>query len=210
MKEERKLSRRQREKMRHRREILQAALDLFAERGYHNVSMRDIAERAEFGVGTLYNFFQNKEDLYKALVMDQAERFHVALLKAIEEGRDEYEKILNFIHAKGQVFMAGTKAVRLYFAETRGASFNIKAGLETKIREMYEQFLQKLAAVFASGIDKGIFRKEDPYYLALALDSVTNAFLLRWLEDPQRHDYEKNIPVITSIFFEPVKLRKEG
>ena len=210
MKEERKLSRRQREKMRHRREILQAALDLFAERGYHNVSMRDIAERAEFGVGTLYNFFENKEDLYKALVMDQAERFHVALLKAIEEGRDEYEKILNFIHAKGQVFMAGTKAVRLYFAETRGASFNIKAGLETKIREMYEHFLHKLAAVFASGIEKGIFRKEDPYYLAVALDSVTNAFLFCWLQDPQRHDYGKNIPVMTSIFFDRVKLREEG
>jgi len=168
MKKERKLGRRQREKLRHRREILQAALDLFAERGYHNVSMHDIAERAEFGVGTLYN---------KALVMDHAERFHVTLREAIEEGRDEYEKVLNFIHAKGQVFMASTKAVRLYFAETRGASFNIKAGLETKIREMYEQFLQKLAAVFASGIDKGIFRKEDPYYLAVALEPSYSA---RW------------------------------
>ena len=210
MKKERKLGRRQREKLQHRREILQAALDLFAERGYHNVSMHDIAERAEFGVGTLYNFFENKEDLYKALVMEHAERFHVTVREAIEEGRDEYEKVLNFIHAKGQVFMASTKAVRLYFAETRGASFNIKAGLETKIREMYEQFLQKLAAVFASGIDKGIFRKEDPYYLAVALDSVTNAFLFCSLEDPQHHDYEKNIPVMTSIFFEPVKLREEG
>jgi len=52
-----KLPRREREKLRHRRQMLAAALDLFSEKGYHNVSMHEISKRAEFAIGTLYKFF---------------------------------------------------------------------------------------------------------------------------------------------------------
>ena len=195
-------SRRERERLRHRSEILQAALDLFSEKGYHNVSMHEIAEKAEFGVGTLYSFFENKEELYKTLMMEQAQRFHSALTRAIQSGRDEREKIMNYIRAKGEVFMAGAKAIRLYFAEAKGMSFNIKAGLDTDIRARYERFLQELSAVFESGIRKGLFRAESPYYLAVSLDALTNAFLFCWLDDPERHEYERNTSLIASFFFD--------
>ena len=54
---EQKLPRREREKLRQRQEIIAAALDLFSERGYHNVSMHEIARKAEFAIGTLRNNF---------------------------------------------------------------------------------------------------------------------------------------------------------
>ena len=69
---EENLPRREREKLRQRQEMLAAALDLFSEKGYHNVSMHEVAEKAEFAIGTLYKFFRNKEDLYKALIMEKA------------------------------------------------------------------------------------------------------------------------------------------
>ena len=78
------LSRREREKLWQRKEILAAALTLFSEKGYHNVSMHGIAKKAEFATGTLYKFFSNKEDLYKALVMGQADRFEESFLNVLE------------------------------------------------------------------------------------------------------------------------------
>ena len=48
------LPRREREKMRQRKEMLDAALDLFSEKGYHNASMQEIAHKSEFAIGTLY------------------------------------------------------------------------------------------------------------------------------------------------------------
>ena len=48
-----KLSRREREKIRHKEEILEAALMLFSEKGFQNVSMQEIAKASEFGIGTL-------------------------------------------------------------------------------------------------------------------------------------------------------------
>ena len=67
-----RLPRRERENLRQRGEILETALSLFSEKGYHNVSMQQIAKQAEFGVGTIYKFFANKQDLYKILIMETA------------------------------------------------------------------------------------------------------------------------------------------
>lgn len=197
-----KLSRREREKLRQRQGMLAVALELFSEKGYHNVSMHEIAEKAEFAIGTLYKFFKNKEDLYKNLVLEQADRFHEAVTKAIEKPDDEIEKLRNYVRAKGEIFSANVSMIRLYFAETRGASFNIMAGLDSEIREQYGGFLQNLATVFESGIKRKGFKKiTDPYHLAVALDSITNAFLFLWLETPERHPYPEDPDVILNILF---------
>jgi len=55
-----KLSRKEREKLWRRGQILETALDLFSENEYHNVSMREIARKAEFATGTLYKFFKRE------------------------------------------------------------------------------------------------------------------------------------------------------
>ena len=182
--------------------MLAVALELFSERGYHNVSMHEIAEKAEFAIGTLYKFFKNKEDLYKSLIVEQADRFHEALTKAIGETDDEIEKLRNYVKTKGAVFMENVPVIRLYFAETRGASFNIKAGLDSEIRERYGQFLHTLAPVFERGMKKKRFHKiAEPYQLAVALDSLCNAFLFLWLEDPENHTYPEDPDIILNILF---------
>jgi len=195
-----KIPRREREKLRQREEMLFAALELFSEKGYHNVAMGEIAEKAEFAIGTLYKFFRNKEDLYKSLILEQAEKFDRELTLAITEPKDEIEKLRNFVKVKGEVFSENISMIRLYFAETRGASFNIMAGLDSQIRKRYEQFLKALASVFENGIKKGRFKNiADPYYLAIALESITNAFLFLWLEAPEIHPYPKSPDTILNI-----------
>ncbi len=58
------LSRKQREMQTRKNEMILAAELLFAESGYENVTMEDIAKKAEFGRRTLYLYFKTKEDLY--------------------------------------------------------------------------------------------------------------------------------------------------
>jgi AcrR family transcriptional regulator len=50
--------------------IINAAIQLFAERPYHEVRMDDIAERAKVAKGTLHLHFKDKEDLYRALMLE--------------------------------------------------------------------------------------------------------------------------------------------
>lgn len=198
----RKLPRREREKLRQRQEMLTAALDLFSEKGYHNVSMQEISETAEFAIGTLYKFFQNKEDLYKAMVMEQSNRFEAAFLAAIEGPGDEIEKLRNFVRVRGDMCRNNLPFVRLFLAESKGASFNLKAGLDADLRRKVDAFLGKLALVFESGMKNRRFQKiADSYALAVALDSVIDAFLLLWIESPEHHPYPEDPDVILDIFF---------
>ena len=194
------LSRREREKLWQRQEMLTAAIGLFSEKGFHNVSMHEIAKSSEFAIGTLYKFFKNKEDLYRSIIVKQADTFHTALSRALNEEDGELEKLRNYVKIKGIVFMDNVSVVRLYFAETRGASFNIKAGLDIEIRQEYELLLQKLTGVFAAGLLKKRFQEiAEPYHLAVSLDSLTNAFLHLWLEAPEQHPYPDDPDVILNI-----------
>ena len=198
------LPRRDREKLRQRGEILDAALRLFSEKGYHNVSMHEIAKEAEFGIGTLYKFFHNKEELYKALIMEMAEKYHHALMQVLEQERNPLQAINRYIAVRRELFFDSLPVMRLYFAETRGASFNIKAGLDQDILKLYDEGIGLLASIFEKGIKDHVFRSLDPYYMALALDGTINTVLFQTMKDPARLPEEDNVSTAADIFFRGV------
>ncbi|NLJ27667.1 MAG: TetR/AcrR family transcriptional regulator [Deltaproteobacteria bacterium] len=203
------LPRREREKLRQRREILAAAYDLFSEKGYHGVSMHEIAKTAEFAIGTLYKLFQNKEDLYKALVLDQCDKFEETITHAIEEPDDEVEKLRNFIRTKRKSFHGNLPFIRLFLAECKGASFNINAGLDDELRKRHYTFLKKLTAIFESGIKNKRFKMiADPFHLAVALDSVLDAFFLLHLDMPEIHPDPEVTETILDIFLNGLVFRQ--
>ncbi len=195
-------SRREREKARKRQEILDVALELFTQKGYHNVTMHAIAEGAEFAVGTLYKFFRNKDDLYMALVLEKSKEFHDATNAALVGHTDEVERLRNYIKVKSALLSTQVPMIRLYFSEIYGESFNLMTELNTRIREHHRETLGILAAVFEAGMQRGYFRRSaDPHTLAIALDAITTAFLFRWLEDPQGCPYPEDPDVILDILF---------
>jgi AcrR family transcriptional regulator len=51
--------------------VEEAAIALFMEQGYHATSMRQIAERAGLALGGIYNHFASKEEIFKAIIIDQ-------------------------------------------------------------------------------------------------------------------------------------------
>jgi len=198
-----KLSRREREKLRQRQEMLAAALELFSQKGYHSVSMHEIAAQAEFAIGTLYNFFQNKEDLYRALVLEQCDKFETAIAQEMEKPGDEVEKLRNYVHTRTERFRSNLPFIRIFLAESRGVSFNFKTGLNEELRERYYNFLERLASIFDQGIKNKRFKNiTDPYYLAVALDSFLDASLLLWLDAPERFPYPENPDAVLDIFFQ--------
>jgi AcrR family transcriptional regulator len=201
-KEKMKHPRREREKARQRQEILEAALILFSEKGYHNVTMHEIAGEAEFAIGTLYKFFRNKEDLYRALLLEKANEFHETVRKAMEVPGDEVEKLLNHIRASGEVIRSNAPMIRLYFSELQGEGFDLVAGLEFKLRQQHDELLKALASIFDSGMRTNRFKRiADPYILAAALDGVIRAILFLWMESPEHHPFPEDPDVILNILF---------
>jgi AcrR family transcriptional regulator len=71
-------NRRQRRIAARRDQILEAASNLFAERGFHRTTTRDIAEAAEVSEGTLYNYFKDKDDLLMGIMSRLVEQQQIA------------------------------------------------------------------------------------------------------------------------------------
>ena len=197
---EKYLSRKEKERLWRRRHILSSALELFAEKGYHNISMHKIAKKAEVAIGTLYKVFRNKEDLYKALVTEMVTDYHQILTEILASDDDTLTVLRLYISAKANFFAEHITSLRFYFAETRGASFNIAAGLDGDMLKLYNELLERIEAVMKVGIKRNVLRRMDSYYMTISLEGLTNAFLFCWLENPERHSYEENIPVITEFF----------
>lgn len=200
------LSRRERRKLENREEILEAALQVFTEKGFHAASMKEIAEKADFATGTLYSFFESKEELYKELLLDQCVRIGRIFDAALREGADEYDTLFRFIHTKTRVYREYRHILELYNFGLRGGDVVLhQATHDADIRGLYDKLLQRLAEVFERGIKRGIFKAIDPYDLALAFEGITNTFIAHWKEHPEKISAEEKEEIVAKIFFEGVK-----
>ncbi len=194
------LPRRERENLRQRGEILDTALTLFSEKGYHNVSMQQIARQAEFGVGTIYKFFANKQDLYRVLIMETAEKWQSAVFQALEQERDPFQAIKNYVAIQRKLFFDNLPVVRLYYSETKGACFSMRPGFDQDLLKLRDERIKRLGSVFETGIKERVFRDLDPYYMSVALHGIIDAFLFRMVEDPERFRKSAKLSEATEIF----------
>jgi AcrR family transcriptional regulator len=180
MKKTRRQTRHDREREQHRQEILEAAERVFAEKGFDRATMEDVAHEAEFSVGTLYNFFDNKEALYGEVLVNIAEDFHAALCAETERKGNPLDAI------------TGVVALRFHKMEEHGGFFRrimeAKPGSRTfpdhaiprSCHGRYEDYLQALAVLFKKAMAEGQVRKADPLYSALALEGAINAYWAYW------------------------------
>jgi TetR/AcrR family transcriptional regulator len=196
-----KLSRRERLNLQQRDEILETALRLFSEKSYSNVSMQDIAKEAEFGMGTLYKFFDSKEDLYKALIVLMAENWHRTVLQALEKERDPLRAIDKCFTIHRELFFKNLPFVHLFF---NGAFFHVTPTSEPDLHDFRDEYLKKLASIFERGIKAKVFRDGNPYHMALALYGLILTFLFRMNEDPAGFRKGEELSSVRGIFLKGV------
>jgi len=197
-------TRREREKRERREQILEAALSLFSDRGYHDVSMQEIARAAEFAIGTLYTFFESKDALYSALLKTYSDKFHTGLAEALQIDGSALEKITGVARAKCRLFTENAAIVRLYLAETRGANSSVTAQLEGELRASHETYFERLTETFAEAIVEGDVVEADCSALAFAFDSVINAFMFDHVRTSPDTGCEPKVQALLDIFFGPV------
>lgn len=164
------LSRKEREKLRHKEEILAAALKLFSDKGFHNISMQQIAEESEFAVGTLYTFFESKEALFEELTNRCGDKMIGALMAILDAPGTEVERLTSFFRNSPILLEEHSEFIRLYVSELgmRGAKLskrpekeNLDAVLNTRLQQLLE-----------AGIRKGVFRRVDPAIATKAISST--------------------------------------
>jgi len=174
------LSRRERERLTHRREILEAAERVFARKGYHGAAVEEIAQEAEFAVGTLYNFFKSKDDLYSQVVGKLADEFMGLFRRRVLGQEDPVEAIGALIELRLTFFEEHRAFARVVFGSMLGRHMDPALALPEGYAAMYDQGIAALSAIFERGIKSGSFVESDPLFMTLSLHGVLNAFIAYW------------------------------
>lgn len=105
------------EKIREQRQtlIMNVALELFANNGFHSTSISNIARQAEISKGLIYNYFENKEDLLIKIMNRGLEE----LLQSFDPNNDGIltdEEFVFFIHENFRILQENIQYWKLYFS----------------------------------------------------------------------------------------------
>jgi len=146
------------EQIRRRREIFDAAVHLFLEKGFNETSLRAIAQAAGVGKSTLYDYFRTKDDILLSVLEDE---LHSLTGKAQEIARQEIgadEKLLQIIFA----YMRYLAANEDFFMKLSLEVQRMAQGSQVRILRMRHAYQDVIRAVIEAGIQDGVFRPIDP------------------------------------------------
>jgi len=195
------LSRKERENLQHKEEILAVALKLFSDKGFYNVSMNEMAEESEFSVGTLYKFFDSKESLFSALIGSCAQRISEILLPILDEKAEEKQKIVNYIEAYKQIIEEHAPSIRLYLFQNVPSALTLCPDVESETNAVKEAIQHRLSDIFKSGMRKGIFKDFDPWMMTLSLSAILEGFVFSVIKSPGKILIEDGLSEIEELFF---------
>ena len=102
-----------------REDILQASLHLFATKGFHGTSMRDIAREADITEGLIYHYFESKRDLFRAIIDEYS---FLPLLRTLPDLAEQLDlRALLIVLARGffDVLKQNTELTRLLLQEVQ-------------------------------------------------------------------------------------------
>ncbi|MDP3445289.1 MAG: TetR/AcrR family transcriptional regulator [Ignavibacteria bacterium] len=157
MENQNNLSRKEREKLQKRSEILKAAKKLFASKGFNSATLDDIAMEAEFGKGTIYNYFSSKDEIIKVIVEDVLVSNLEAIKKADAEGKNFEEFITLYTREMFGYCLENQEAFILlaehYINQMKVNNFN-------KDRVEFIEFVMQTSEIMQTRIMKGISENE--------------------------------------------------
>lgn len=194
--------RRERRAAARKTQIVTAAARLFAEKGFHRTTTREIAEVADVSEGTLYNYIESKDDLlldimdmlddlpsdsdqFEQVVLDDGREFLMALMKGRRETIDQHNPMLQSVLSE---ILVNPELRQRYFDE------QVSPGIA-----LISQYLQNL-------VDNGQFRQVNVSFMSRTLVALLiGLYVLEVLGDTMIHsNWDELSQTVASLLIEGV------
>ncbi len=141
-----------------RRQILDAARELFRVEGYHQTSLGDVANHVGIGRTTFYEYFTDKEDLLCSLVEETLPEIIEGLISAVPPDLSPAERLSEL--AKGMVEFVSTDAMLGRVLHTDASRLSPRAQL--RVRAAHGEFAAEFMRIYQEGVATGTLRSLPP------------------------------------------------
>ena len=168
--------------------IIEAAAQVFARSGYSNASVASIARQADIGKGTVYEYFQSKEDLFFAVFewfQKKTEKAAVVGISDLGGGAADRLQALNDSLMGVWDEIKEVFALVMEFWAASSSSTGMRQRLKGAFKQLYDDYRRIVSALIKDGIKSGEFRSDvKPEPVAAALVGTWDAlFLQAWFDE---------------------------
>lgn len=188
-----RLSRRERELNLRKEIILEAAEEVFADKGYYDAAVEEIAARAEISIGTLYNLFTSKEGLFLTVIEQRVNHFLQQITQRAEAEPTAAEKLDALLAGIFEYLEQHQAFFRLYVTATHGLPWHLNSDMGALLFAKYRDIQNYVTTICQQGKDEGAFHTESPFSLALAILGVANAFLTSWIMSKKKRPLSESL-----------------
>ena len=181
--------------------ILQAALQVFAGKGYHGAAVDVIVRASGTSKGAVYHHFPNKEALFLALVDELSARLAAAVTTAIDRSHGALEKVEAALRAALETFAQHRELARILLLE----SVSLGKAYEAKRAEIHGRFAALIQAYLDQAVAEGSIPPLDTRVATLAWLGAVNEVVIQSLQSDEPEILTRAVPALT-----PMLLRSIG
>jgi AcrR family transcriptional regulator len=172
-------------------QILHAAMSVFARFGFHNARMDDIAQEAGLSKGSLYWYFESKDDIIINILDNLIGREIVLMKESIGSDLSAKERLLSFT----ELVIADLNRMKPWMPilfEYWSLSARRK-NVQQTISRFFQSYMDAIIPIIEQGIETGEFRPVDSEDAGIALGAIFEGSILMWTYAPDIVSLEKNI-----------------
>jgi TetR/AcrR family transcriptional regulator, fatty acid metabolism regulator protein len=161
-----------------RRQILDAAIGVFARQGFHSTRVSDIADEAGVAYGLVYHYFESKDEVLNELFSERWSLLLAAIEEADREGaapRAKLEAVAGFIVDS---YRHDPELMKVIIVEVTRAANSFGRTHLAEIRRAYDS----IAKIVAEGQEVGDFRRDiDPTFASMSFYGAVEQLLSGWI-----------------------------
>jgi AcrR family transcriptional regulator len=199
-------SRAERRKAETRREIIAAAFECFADKGYHSTGIADVAARLGMGHGTFYRYFENKRDIVEHVITDLIDRITAALtaenapaaVGTLEDYRLQTERIGGVLAG---ILLEDPRIPRMLLLEAPG----IDREMADRILGFHDMAVRLTASYLEHGVAVGYLRADlDIDGTARAINGMILASILAGVGNPDAAEQRRLSEAIRRLMYDGI------
>ena len=177
-----------------RKRIMDAALHVFARKGYHDTRMDDIVDQAQSSKGAVYFHFPGKEQLFLALIDEFARRLEENLTRSIAAEPRGLRRVRAALQAGLRVFDEYSQLAKIFLIQAVG----LGQTFERKRLEILDRFAGLIQQYLNEAIDDGNLEPMDTQIVAYAWVGAINELVMRWIQtgEPARERIVSSLETI--------------
>ena len=186
-----------------KQDIIEAAMKVFAQKGFANTKMADVAEAANIGKGTIYEYFKSKDEIFEFVFNHFMESMETSVAKAIFKITDPVEKLkaiftsmIDFFEGETAEFM---EIMLDFWAEAVRKKDEKELGI-VKLEKIYEDFRKIFKSILDEGIRLGKLKSVDTYYTASLMLGAMDGLMIQWILNKNVFDVKKATEHSMNVF----------